>query len=97
MTYEIPYFHGNTGNKAHEVEHAVQFYNGNSVPDFRNGNTTAFFFQDQLKCERGAYIRQYFTNPASMPLKVNSFKQINADYLKTFKDKDRKPVYDKIP
>jgi hypothetical protein len=98
-SYEIPFAWGSqsTGTKAHETKHAFQFSQGDMAPSFSNGsNTTSKFHQDQYKTERGAYIRQFHTSPESLIFKVNSYKDINSNYLKQFKTKDGNQVYDQI-
>jgi hypothetical protein len=99
FTYEIPYVWGiqSVGTKAHEIKHAFQFSQRDLVPSFDKGRkTTSKFFQDQYKNERDAYIRQFYISPESMPFKVNSYRDVNSNYLKQFKTKDGLQVYDQI-
>jgi RHS repeat-associated protein len=95
--YTIPYAWGSqsTGSKAHETKHAFQYFKMKTAPGSIGTSV--------LSIEKAAYIRQYYADPLHLPVmkdangnvnSINSYKDINEGFLKTFKKSDGTPVYD---
>jgi RHS repeat-associated protein len=76
FTITINYNSSSEVNKVHEVVHAAQIVDG-KITIHQNGNKYEFRSDYTLpNLERSAYLRQYFYNKNSMPVKIGSFKEI---------------------
>ncbi len=75
-TITINYNSSSVANKVHEVAHAAQIVDG-KMTIHQNGNKYEFRSTYTLpNLERSAYLRQYFYNKNSMPIKIGSYKEI---------------------
>jgi len=94
-TISINYAFGEPSMKAHETKHGFQVTMGLLIPAYGSSNHTNKFSRTTLQSfvEREAYIRQFHIDPQSMPLFVNTWKDININYLRLIKNSDGTLTY----
>lgn len=84
----IPYdIDGHFGLTAHETKHGAQQLFGYSTPDYASGNKTRF--KADGGNEREGYVRQYFAEPGSMPITVNSYREINLTIISSITERGK--------
>jgi len=100
-TIVIPYPKGNgMGLPFHEMQHAIEVFNGFMEPEFKPGKSKAEKFT-HLKgstwglSEQNAYQMQFFTDDRSLPNfpAFGKYEDINIDYIQTIKNTQGRLMY----